>query len=242
MENIGYIANSYVLFAICLVPIAISVVQAGLFLVKGLKQAKVIGLDSKVTKKIIGNTAAFSVLPSLPILITLVTLTPLLGRFIPWLRLSVIGNAVYEAMAADMAIKAYGLAGLGDPNITPAAFGSVVWAMTLGIMASPILTTFFLKSYDKGIKKAQSGKGFLPLAIGAMFTGMLSLMAVPRMVNFADMQGVLTLLTAGAVAILLIVLSKVLKKKILSDFSFPAAMLVGMMSAILWNNLFPPTV
>lgn len=238
MSNVMNVANSPILFLICLVPIAISLVQAALFLRKGLAQAKAIGISAAAQKKIISNSAIFSILPTLPILITLITLMPLLGKFIPWLRLSIIGNAVYETMAADMAIKSYGLTGLGDSNVTLPIFGTVVWAMSLGIMLSPILTTFFLKSYDKRIKKAQSASGFLPLAIASLFIGMLTLMAIPRLVNFTDPVGICTTLSAAVFVILLEFIAKKKKIKAISDFSFPAALVFGMITALMWTRIF----
>lgn len=238
MSNYLDAANSRILFFICLIPVVLTWIQAFLFLKKGVRQAKEIGIEDSKIKKIISSTAVFSIMPSLPVLITMMALIPVLGRFIPWLRLSVIGNAMYESMAADMAIKAYGLTGLGDTSLTLPVFGTVVWAMTLGIMVCPVLTVFALKGYDKKIKAVQhQQEGFRSLAIGALLVGMLSLMTIPRLVYFQDLTGILVMLVSTAAAIALDILAKKLNKKGISDFAFPIAMCIGMASAILWTAL-----
>lgn len=190
----GYlsIANSNTLFFIAVVPISIAVIQAILFLKMGLNEAKKIGISSQTVKKVMTNSAIFSVIPSLPIVITLAILMPVLGKFIPWLRLSVIGSAMYESLAADMTIKSFGLIGLGDMNITPPIFVSIVWIMTLAIMVGPILNIFVLKSYDKKLKSFRGAGGFLASASGALFLGMLAIMGVPMLLNFDNTLGIIT--------------------------------------------------
>ena len=55
------------------------------------------------------SSAIFSIIPSLPIIVSYLLLVPALGRYFPWLRLSVVGSAVYETMVANMAAEAFGL-------------------------------------------------------------------------------------------------------------------------------------
>ena len=43
--------------------------------------------------KVVKSSALFSVVPSLPIIISYMILMPVLGKFFAWLRLSVIGSA-----------------------------------------------------------------------------------------------------------------------------------------------------
>ena len=44
-------------------------------------------------------------------------LVPSLGRYFPWLRLSVVGSAAYETMVANMAAEALGLESITVPDI-----------------------------------------------------------------------------------------------------------------------------
>jgi hypothetical protein len=61
-------------------------------------------------------------------------LTVNLGKYFPWLRLSVVGSAAYENMAADMVAKASGLAGIADPGFDLPIFTMAMWVMSIGII------------------------------------------------------------------------------------------------------------
>lgn len=69
-QNYLSIANSTILFIICLIPITIACIQSVLFLKMSIKEAKNLNISDETVKKIITNSAIFSIVPSLPILIT----------------------------------------------------------------------------------------------------------------------------------------------------------------------------
>jgi len=232
------IANSNWVLLIVAVPILIVVIQAILFLRISLKEASKQMIPKETVQKVITNSAVFSIIPSLPILISLAVMMPVLGKFIPWLRLSVMGSAAYESFAADLTIKAFGLTGLGDLNLTPNIFVSVIWVMTLVIMVGPILNIFVLKSYDKKLSKFRKTGGFMMAAVGAMFIGMLSMLAVPVLLNYKQPVAIITAVIAGASVILLDWIAKKTGKKAIGEFSFPLSMVIGMAAAVLTNNLF----
>lgn len=232
------IANSNWVLLIVSVPILIVVVQAILFLRISLKEASKQMIPKETVQKVITNSAVFSIIPSLPILISLAVMMPVLGKFIPWLRLSVMGSAAYESFAADLTIKAFGLTGLGDLNLTPNIFVSVIWVMTLVIMVGPILNIFVLKSYDRKLSKFRKTGGFMIVAVGAMFIGMLSMLAVPVLLNYKQPVAIITAVVAGASVILLDWIAKKTGKKAIGEFSFPLSMVIGMAAAVLTNSLF----
>lgn len=236
-QNYLSLANSTTLFLIVLIPIVIAVVQAILFLRLGLSEAKNLEVPKPTLRKVMINSSIFSIIPSLPIIITLAILMPVLGKYIPWLRLSVIGSAIYESMAADMTIKSFGLSGLGDMGITSSIFVSIVWVMTLAILVGPTLNIFLLKTYDKKLRSIRSSGGFLAVATGALFIGMLSLMGVPLLMNVANPLGIIAAVTAGVSVLLLDGLAKRTGKKAISEFSFPMSMILGMASTIIVTNL-----
>ena len=232
------IANSTWVLLIVSIPILIVVIQAILFLRVSLKEAQRQMIARDTVKKVITNSAIFSIIPSLPILISLAVLMPVLGKFIPWLRLSVMGSAAYESFAADLTIKAFGLTGLGDLSLTPKIFVSVIWVMTLVIMVGPLLNIFVLKPYDKKLRTFKKTGGFMMVAVAAMFIGMLSMLTVPVLLNFQQPVAILTAVVAGASVVLLDWLAKKTGKKALGEFSFPLSMLIGMAAAVLTNSLF----
>ena len=232
------IANSNLLFFICLIPIVIVIIQSIMFLRLSRKEAKNLNIPDETIKKVIANSAIFSIVPSLPILITLAILMPVLGKFIPWLRLSVIGSAMYESMAADMTIKSVGLGGLGAAELTPTVFVGIIWVMTLAILVSPVLNVVLLKSYDSKLKSFRKSGGFMAAAVGSLFIGMLAIMGVPTLFNFKNPVGIGVSVISGVVIILFDRIAKATGNKVLSEFSFPLSMVIGMVSAIFLVKLF----
>jgi len=232
------IANSNIVFFICALPVALVLVQSILFIRMGIKRTRELGIAATTTKKVVTNSVVSSILPSLPIIISLVALMPALGKFVPWLRLSVIGSAMYESMCADLALTSLGYSGLGDASVTASAFVSVVWVMCTASLAWPLSNAIGLKLYDKKLKTAQrSGSGFMMVAAGALFVGMMAITSFTRMFNFANMRSIVVYIVASVSALLLDFVAKKTKIKVLSEFSFPLAMVLGMVSAIIFANI-----
>jgi hypothetical protein len=224
-QNYLNIANSAWVLLIVAIPILIVVVQAILFLRISLKEASKQRIPKETVKKVITSSAVFSIIPSLPILISLAVLMPVLGKFIPWLRLSVMGSATYESFAADLTIKAFGLTGLGDLTLSPKIF-------------VPILNIFVLKTYDKKLKNFNKKPGgFMMVAVGAMFIGMLSILFVPVLLNYKQPVAIITAVVAGACVVLLDWIARKSGKKAIGEFSFPLSMVIGMAAAVLANSL-----
>jgi hypothetical protein len=220
---------------LCVLTIIGVLFQAGIFLKLGISRSKSIGITNKEIKETIVNSSIFSIIPSLPILISYLILVPALGKFLPWVRLSVIGSAAYETMAADMAVKSFGYNSLSDP-FTPEVYLAIAWTVTGAILLSAA-TTFLLKPYDKRMKSIEkSGNKFIPIMITAMFLGLLSNMIAPYLVNFKDITGMLTIIVSGIAVILFNKIGK--KIKIFKDFAFAGSMVSGMIFASIFTLIF----
>lgn len=232
------VANSNILFLLCALTILVVLIQSVLFIAKAMKRAKEMGIEKSVINKTMTNSAVFSILPSLPIIVMLLALSVPLGRYFPWVRLSVVGSAVYESMAANVAVVNMGLVDISDPNITPTIFGIVVWVMTLGIIWGIIFNIFFMNKLDQYTKKAKATKNaFVPIFSGALFSGMLAVLSVPYIGNIENVTGIVTFLTAGIAVLVLQRIGKNPKLKIINEFSLPIALIVGMAAAIIQVNL-----
>lgn len=237
MNYLG-IANSNLMFLLCALTILLVLIQSVLFTGKATKRAKELGIGKDVINKTITNSAIFSVLPSLPIIVMLLALSVPLGRYFPWLRLSVVGSAVYESMAANVAVVNMGLADISDTNMTPNIFGIVVWVMTLGIIWGIVFNIFFMNKLDQYTKKAKATKNaFIPIFSGALFSGMLAVLSVPYIGNTKNLTGIVTFLTAGISVLILQKIGKNTKLKIINEFSLPIALIVGMAAAIIQVNV-----
>ncbi len=231
------VANSGLMFILCLIPIVIIAIQAVVFLIRAYREAGNMGITAATRKKVIINSAVFSIVPTLPIILIMAVLMPALGKYLPWLRLSVIGSAFYENMAADMAVKAFGLTGIADTGMTPSIFISVAWVMTLGVLMYPLANIFFLKSLDKGFKKMKSKGGFLAKITPAMFLGLMAAYGGSYVANYQNYLSIVAILTSGVLIFLLGAIAKKSGQKWLNDFSFPLALIGGMAAAIIVSSI-----
>lgn len=133
--------------------------QALFFLVKSWKRGKELGISTKKLKNALTSSALFTVPSALSILATVIALAPALGLVIPWVRLSVIGNLMYETTAAEAAMEAFGHeGGMAVPVTDPSVYAGVAWVMTLGICFSLIILPFVAKPLHKKFIAATNKK------------------------------------------------------------------------------------
>ena len=232
------VANSNIVFILCALTILVVLIQSLLFINKGIKRSKELGIKKEVISKTITNSAIFSIVPSLPILIMMFALSVPLGRFFPWLRLSVVGSAVYESMAANVAVVSQGLADISDPNLTPKIYGIVMWVMTLGIIWGIVFNIFFMNKLDKFSRKVKSKESnFIPIFSAALFSAMLVTLSVPYVANVKNTNAILSFFVAGLAVLVCEKISKATKIKIINDFSLPIALIIGMAAVILKTSL-----
>ncbi|MBP8785090.1 MAG: DUF5058 family protein [Synergistaceae bacterium] len=233
------VANSSLMFFLCLGVIIIVLCQAMLFVRIAWKRGAEIGIQQSVMKKAMTNSAIFSIIPSLPIIIMLMVLSVPLGKYFPWLRLSVVGSALYESMAADAVAKASGLASMSDPGFNLSIFTIAMWVMTIGIVWGIIFNIFFMRSLDQFSKKLKaSNNRFVPIFSSALFMGMLALMTAPYMVNVHNITGIVALVAAALGALLCNYVTQVTNIKAIREFSLPISLLIGMSAAIIYTQLF----
>ena len=116
------------------------------FIIQSYKDAKNIGMDKEILKKTIFTSAIFTILPSISILIGIVSLSNCIGIPLPWIRLSVIGALHYEGTAVNVTYGAVSLS-----NLQPQQFVTISSVMTLGIISGPIYCLFGFKAFDKKV-------------------------------------------------------------------------------------------
>ena len=135
---IGAILISYVLF------------ESVVIYRKAYKRGLELGMTKTQLNETTRSSAIFSIVPSLPILIGLVTMIPLFGNVvIPWIRLSVIGSVSYETYAASQIKQAAGVASLTE-NLQ--VYSTAIWTMTLSILSGMIILIFFYKQYTNKLE------------------------------------------------------------------------------------------
>ncbi len=156
--------ESPVLYLIAGAVILFVLAQSVFFLVKAWQHGKELGIDKKKLKNAVTSSALFTVPSALSVLATVIALAPALGLVIPWVRLSVIGNLMYETTAAEAAMEAFGhQGGIAVPVTDPEVYAGVAWVMTLGICFSLVVLPFLAKPLNKkflsaGKKEAEAEK------------------------------------------------------------------------------------
>lgn len=217
------------------------------FLVKSYRAGIKMGMDKKVLKKTITSSATFTVLPSLSILLGVIALSGSLGVPISWLRLSVIGNLQYEATVANIAAEQMGTQ-LDSAVLNLDNLLTIMLTMTVGIIWGCVLCIFTLKTYSNKLntnkkKPVESGKKRTPFASWAMSAMMIGICStfigsyVATGIVKGDYVPILSTIISGIFMCLFERLSKLKGCGFFENFSLALSMLMGMLSAILFNIL-----
>ena len=236
MNNITQLSNSSMMYLISGAIIFAVALTCVLFFVKAYKEGIKIGMNKSDLKKVITSSTVFTVIPSIGILLGVITLSGSLGVPIPWLRLSVIGALHYEIMAADIATKASGLQALSPEFMTPEILTTVIFVMTIGIIWGALFCVIGLKKYQKTIKKSTSKDNkWGQILFNAIFIGLVCAFVGA---SFGDVrQGSYTsLIVTITSAICMAFCDYLVKKKNqkwLESFALSISMLIGMAVAIL---------
>lgn len=261
--------NSTQLYLIAACVILFVLAQSIFFLVKAWKQGKSLGMDKKKLRNAVSSSALFTIPSALSVLATVIALAPALGLVIPWVRLSVIGNLMYESTAAETAMEAFGHEGGMATAVTdPTVFAGIAWVMTLGICFSLVILPFVAKPLHKKFisaskndteeemngekpKKKNGIAGFMDLVSPAVFIGLIGAFVARAVAGsgeantFGDGAGVLSVITLGtAVAVSLIfeLIAKKFKLAWLEPFVMPIGMIVAMVVAIVAYNVLPADI
>lgn len=235
----------YVLGAI----IAATIILMSLaFLFKALKRAKAIGMDKKVVTEAIKNSAIFSIVPSIPIVIGVGIMMQFVGLAIPWIRLTVIGALQYEILALSNA----GAAVIGADEVTIA---TAVVVMTISIISGPLFNAIFYKKYQTKLlelqqKNERKMNAITGALLGGMLAGIMSSLIVGGFFGIGnpvtDASGIttygeITLITLAASVVLTGICGVILlvgKQKWIESYTLPISILGALAVAFLFVPVF----
>ena len=260
-------ANSWWMYLLGVLVVVFILAGCGFFIFRAYKQAKEFGYDRKELNKAVINSAIFSLLPSISILIGVIALSGSLGIPLPWIRLTVIGALHYETIAAKSV-----MAGFGDIALNNQVLVTTAFVMTLGILTGPVFCLFGFKAYDKKVlAKAKDSeeevkevveakeevveekveekpkKKFGDVLFNAVFIAMVSSFLAVDIVKIFDSgkdvapmdsyAPTIVILATFASMFIFDILEKKCNQKWLSSFSLGLSMIVGMASAVLVNYI-----
>lgn len=248
--------NHPILFLLVGIIISVVLAQSVYFLIKSMRRAKAIGMDSKKIKKTIITAAIFTIAPAVSIVIAVISLSQSLGLALPWLRLSVIGSLSYEAIAATnaasgMGVKLSDLAG----TMTASQYVTIAIVMTVSILVGIWLVPVLGKKIQGGLVSFEKkDKKWSEIIQNALFIGMISAFVgfvfcdVSRLWLsengvYTNSNGEVFSSTSGLIPVVVMVVSalimavcgllmKAFKWKWLNDYALPISMVLGMASAI----------
>ena len=231
----GYlsIANQPILYGVVILLLLLIFLQAWVYIRMALKKAKELGIGRERLAAAVKTAAVTSVIPSIAIIIALMTLAPVLGIPVAWGRLSVIGSLSYELLAANMGAEASG-AVLGGSGYDASAFLTSVCAMTAGSFVSLSLTFLFFKAYKRGLNRRleKSGDtGWGKIMIAAIIVSMYA-----RFMAEPVSTGGIGLATMAISALAMIGFGLLIKNgrnAWLKDFAVSFSMIIAMVSAVL---------
>ncbi len=238
--------NHPIIFIIVGIVIAAVLAQSVFFLVRALKRAKELGIESSTVKKTVSSSAIFTIAPAVAVLVGVVVLSKSLGVALPWLRLSVIGSLSYEVIAAQNAMEPLGQ-DMSSVVTDPSVFVTVLWVMTLSIALGLVLVPFMTKKVQAGVSKiGMKDKKWGEIFSNAMFLGMISAFlgyVFCDVTYIADghLQGltpVCVMVVSAVVMAVLGLLSTKLRIRWMTDYALPISLICGMASAILFSSVF----
>lgn len=236
--------NSAPLYLICGVIILFVMFMSVIFMIRAWKAGLAIGMDKAKLRKTVISSATFTLVPSISILIGVITLSGSLGVPLPWLRLSVIGALHYELSVADIAARAVGLTSLNATEMTAEAFTTIALVMSAGIIWGMVLTIFLNKRYTGKLQKKpadagqpkKKGKSLGDVAMTAMFIGLVAAYVGSYVGTYTSTGNILPLIVLAVSAAAMAVFTYFIEKKNirwLENFSIACSMLVGMAAAVL---------
>ncbi len=236
MNDYLEIANSSYFYLWGGIILLVIMIQAILFIRLAWKEGKRIGLTN--TRMLQGLRAGMvaAIIPSIAIVVALVAMAGSLGIPFPWIRLSVIGSAPYELLAAGIGAKSMGVTELGGKGYTQFVFANSVWVMTIGAMWSGLMVFFFNKTLKKTYKRIEKkDPNWMKIITSAAFFGVICLFLAEPIV-----KGGLPLVTMISGALLMVICAVLIKKfeiKWLREFAVPISMVGAMASAVIFSRI-----
>lgn len=207
-------------------------VQSVVYIVGAWREGRRVGLKPDVMRTALVGSGVFSIVPSLAILLAVITLAGALGLPLPWIRLSVIGAITYELPAAETAAQAFGTT-TKVAILDKTVFSAVAWAMSLGSVFAMFLIIFFTEGIQNGLHKARiKDTKWAGLLISAMFMGLIS--AFLGSALGGGLVSIIALLTSAATMALFGLLIKKAKLAALENFAMPVSMIAGMATAAVY--------
>lgn len=188
-------------------------------------------MEDHQLKKGLVNGIIVSIVPTIPVIIVLFTMIPLLGIPLPWLRLSVIGSAMFESLSANAGLQSVGET-LTVGGYTIVGWTAACWCMAFGGSSPVVWSLFATKPIERLFSSAEKFNIKLPLTLGAgCMMGVMAYVAVTN--GLGDIGGKFKIWFPSFLlgALLVFLFKKFPKMKWLNEWHMTICMLFGMVLA-----------
>ena len=220
------IANSGLMWAVAGIILVAVIIQTIMFMRRGWVEAKDRGVPGETIKRVVRASAIFSIAPTLAIPVVMYALVPILGIPMPWLRVSVIGNAAFETVAATLGVTALGES--FAPGLTPQAWAAAMWVMTVGCTSAAVITVLILRPICTVVNNVSSHSMILINLLGLFcIAGVVSAICI----QFCTTTAPVMIISASAFAVSFGLACLVKKKpqlKKVNDYNLCIGMLTGL--------------
>lgn len=225
------ICNAPWMFIFVGVLLVLVILQCVIFMKRAWDRALGLGLAPNQIKKGLTTGISISIMPTLPVLVVFLSLMPLLGTPLPWLRLSIIGSAAYESYAASVAVGCVGEE-LVVNGYSMAGWIAAVWVMTIGGSACVLWSSLAVKPISVLYKKAEKVDMGLVFAIGGgCLSGVMAYVSVAYGLGAMSTKGIIFIVSFVVGAALIVIQNKFKNTKWISDYLMAISMLVAMAAA-----------
>jgi len=237
VDNYLQIANSGIFYVCGVIIIGFIILQSLLFLNLAYREGLKLGLSSGKMLKALRTGAVTTVVPTIAVIVALIAMVPVLGVPIPWIRLSVIGSAPYELMAAGIGAKSMGVDSLGGAGYTSQVFAASVWIMCIGSIWAVMLVTVFLKRIKARCSKgSDSDPKWRTILTNATFLGVFCIFIADPVIKGG--MALAAMLSGAAIMTVFAILIVKLKQNWLREFALALSMIGAMGCTVLFTIMF----
>ena len=249
-EDVRAFATSPLLWLIAAITVSFVILQALLFRKRAVAYSREHHILTEEEIRTVTKNGAFSAIgPALAVFILAITISGLLGGPFVLMRVGIIGSADTELRTATAAALISGVT-LGVDEVNMSVFGTIFFTcafMSCGYLIwVPIMTRGLGKSLQKFLMpdpneeqtKAQKIAKNLKVD-GKKLLMVLPLAMIVLMIYMYASSGVAFVLVMITAAILKVLVDKLAENSpALKAWSLGIAVLVSMLSSILWNSIF----
>ena len=232
--NYTEICNQPWIFLFAGIIIALILGQNFVMMRKAWRHAKNdLGYTDSQIKKAMFNGISISIVPTIPVIVVMLALIPMLGTPLPWLRLSVIGSATIESIAATLGIESVGEV-LQVGGYTIAGWIAACWVMNLGNSSSLVWSTIAIKPICSLYGAAEKFDIKLVLAIGAgCLCGIMGYSVVSMGLSAMSTKGIVYLPSFALGTAMTLLAKKNPKFKWMNEWLMAICMIFGMILAMI---------